>query len=54
MLATDGLLKYTSSERILAVCREHPPEVATQKLIELVRYPSGALPDDVTIIVSEI
>lgn len=54
LLATDGLLKYTSAERINAACREHATEVAAKRLIELVRYPSGALPDDVTVIVSEI
>lgn len=54
LLATDGLLKYTSAERINAACREHAAEVAAQRLIELVRYPSGALPDDVTVILSEI
>lgn len=54
LLATDGLLKYTSAERINAACREHPTDVAAQRLIELVRYPSGALPDDVTVIVSEL
>jgi PPM family protein phosphatase len=47
LLATDGLL-----ERIIAVCREQPTDVAAQRLVELVRYPSGALPDDVTIILS--
>jgi serine/threonine protein phosphatase PrpC len=54
LLATDGLLKYTSPERVNTVCREHPADVAAQRLIELVRYPSGALPDDVTVIVSNI
>ena len=54
LLATDGLFKYTSAARIIATCRECPPEVAAQRLIELVRYPSGALPDDVTIIVSPL
>lgn len=54
LLATDGLLKYTSPEQIIAICREHPTDVAAQRLIELVRYPSGALPDDVTIIVTDI
>ena len=50
LLATDGLLKYTSPERILTVCRNHGPSEVPQKLIELVRYPSGALPDDVMVI----
>jgi len=50
LLATDGLLKYTSSERIITVCREHKPSEVPRRLIELVRYPSGALPDDATVI----
>ena len=50
LLATDGLLKYTSAERITETCRQSPTETAAQRLIELVRYPSGALPDDVTLI----
>jgi serine/threonine protein phosphatase PrpC len=54
LLATDGLLKYTSAEKITAVCREHPTEIAAQRLIELVRYPSGAFPDDVTVILGEL
>ncbi len=38
----------------MTVCRDHPPDAAAQRLIDLVRYPSGALPDDVTIIVSPL
>jgi serine/threonine protein phosphatase PrpC len=52
LLATDGLLKYTSAERIIATCREKPAELAARRLIDLVRYQSGALPDDVTIILT--
>jgi serine/threonine protein phosphatase PrpC len=52
LLATDGLLKYTSAEKIVGACRQQPPDVAAQRLIELVRYASGALPDDVTVILS--
>ena len=52
LLATDGLLKYTSAERIIATCRAHSTELAAQRLIELVRYASGALPDDVTLILT--
>jgi serine/threonine protein phosphatase PrpC len=52
LLATDGLLKYTSAERIITICREHPTDIAAQRLIELVQYPSGALPDDVTVIIA--
>jgi serine/threonine protein phosphatase PrpC len=51
LLATDGLLKYTSPERIMTTCRESaPPAEIVRHLIELVRYKSGALPDDVTVI----
>jgi serine/threonine protein phosphatase PrpC len=51
LLATDGLLKYTSPERIMTTCRESaPPHEIARRLIELVRYQSGALPDDVTAI----
>jgi len=54
LLATDGLLKYTSTERIVETCRLHPTELAAQRMIELVRYPSGALPDDVTLILTKL
>lgn len=54
LLATDGLLKYTSTECILRVCREHPAADAAQLLIGLVRYASGALPDDVTVILASL
>jgi len=54
LLATDGLLKYTSAERIVEACRANPEEQAIQRLIGLVRYPSGALPDDVTIILTKL
>lgn len=50
LLATDGLLKYTSSERIVTVCRDEMASHVPRRLIKLVRYPSGALPDDVTVI----
>jgi len=52
LLATDGLLKYASAERISETCRQHPTVSAAQRFIELVRYPSGALPDDVTLILT--
>ncbi len=54
LLATDGLLRYTSAERIIETCRQHPTESAAQRLIELVRYASGALPDDVTLILTKL
>jgi serine/threonine protein phosphatase PrpC len=54
LLATDGLLKYASAESIVMTIREHPIELAPHKLIELVRYPSGVLPDDVTLILTAL
>lgn len=53
LMATDGLFKYTSPKQVVTACREHPTDVAARKLIQLVRYPSGALPDDVTIILGD-
>lgn len=50
LLATDGLLKYTSSERIVETCRGSSAENSAPALIQLVRYQSGSLPDDVTLI----
>jgi hypothetical protein len=43
LLATDGLLKYASAERIANVCRQQKQAEAARALIELVRYPSGVL-----------
>jgi len=54
LLATDGLLKYASPESIIRICAEYPVELAVQRLIELVRYASGALPDDVTLILTDL
>lgn len=54
LLATDGLLKYTSAERIIKTCREYPADEAAPQLIELVRYPSGGLPDDITLILTKL
>jgi serine/threonine protein phosphatase PrpC len=50
LIATDGLFKYTSPEKIENVCQVDAPETVASRLIELIRYPSGALPDDITII----
>lgn len=50
LLATDGLFKYTSPERIENLCRVTAPQIVPKQLIELVRYASGALPDDITVV----
>jgi serine/threonine protein phosphatase PrpC len=54
LLATDGLLKYASGSQIVEVCRARDDEGCAAKLIELVRYPSGRLPDDVTVILATL
>ena len=50
LLASDGLLKYTSQEKIAATILAADLNSAAIKLIELVRYQSGALPDDVSVL----
>ena len=50
LLATDRLLRYTGPERIIAICRNDDGSQVPRRLIELVRYTSGALPDEVTVI----
>lgn len=52
LLSTDGLVKYTSAERIVGVMRTTPFDDLPRALIELVRPPSGRLPDDVAVIVA--
>ena len=54
LLATDGLLKYAPVGRIAEICRGFKYEDCTQRLIDLVRYPSGGLPDDVTLILASL
>jgi serine/threonine protein phosphatase PrpC len=53
LLATDGLLKYTSASRIVEACSQSC-EAAVQQLLNLVRYPSGAFPDDVSVILANL
>jgi PPM family protein phosphatase len=49
LLATDGLLKYAAPERIATALQGADLDVVAANLVALVRYPSGALPDDVGI-----
>ena len=49
LVATDGLLKYTSRELIAGVVQNTAIAELPAALVKLVRYPSGALPDDVAI-----
>ena len=50
LVASDGLLKYSSPERIASVALTGEVEVSAQNLVQLVRYASGALPDDVSVL----
>jgi serine/threonine protein phosphatase PrpC len=52
LVASDGLLKYSSMEKISAIAVGPDLEESSQKLVQLVRYPSGALPDDVSILLA--
>lgn len=52
LVASDGLLKYASLETIAATVLEVNLDAAAQKLVDLVRYRSGNLPDDVSILLA--
>ena len=50
LLATDGLLKYGQRDRIAVLARGADLQVAVRQLADLPRLRSGALPDDVGVI----
>jgi len=50
LLATDGLLKYARRDRIAAVALGPDLQMAAYALADLPRLRSGALPDDVGVI----
>jgi serine/threonine protein phosphatase PrpC len=52
LVATDGLLKYTSPEKICETIRRHPGEEGAKLLIDLVRLKSGSLQDDVALVLA--
>ncbi|MDB6016243.1 MAG: hypothetical protein JWR19_732 [Pedosphaera sp.] len=51
LLASDGLLKYTSQENICKAVTQNNLNTVAKALIDLVRHPSGSLPDDVCVVV---
>ena len=53
LFATDGLFKYAAPKAICDVVRTTPLDETPAKLIELVRYASGQLPDDIAVIVAK-
>ena len=50
VVATDGLWKYLSGTRIAKLARTRPLEAAVAALVDSVRLRSGALQDDVAIV----
>jgi len=52
LLASDGLLKYTSQQKIADTIATTDFESMAEKLIALVRYQSGASPDDVSVLLA--
>jgi PPM family protein phosphatase len=51
LLASDGLFKYTTTERICALATRGSVAEATNALADCVRLPSGALQDDVAVVI---
>jgi serine/threonine protein phosphatase PrpC len=52
LIATDGLIDYTSPEKIVAAARGSDLQAAPRALIDLVRLRSGDLQDDVAVMVA--
>lgn len=52
LLASDGLIKYTPQQKILEVVRNLEPLEACAQLLRLPELRSGALPDDVGVVVA--
>jgi serine/threonine protein phosphatase PrpC len=51
LLASDGLVKYATAERICALATQGAVEEAARALANCVRLPSGALQDDVAVVI---
>jgi serine/threonine protein phosphatase PrpC len=54
IIATDGLWKYMSRDRIAKAAAVRPLDTAAASLIDGVRLKSGALQDDVAVVVCEL
>lgn len=52
LLASDGLLKYTSAAQIGRSIDPHDLDGSARRLVDLLRLRSGALPDDVAIVLA--
>lgn len=54
LLASDGLTKYTSPEKIAEIIEQDDLNKAADELLDEVRYASGAYPDDVSFIMARL
>lgn len=54
LLGSDGLFKYAPSHRIETIALDGPVETAAEALTCCVRLPSGALHDDVAVILAAV
>jgi PPM family protein phosphatase len=54
LLGSDGLFKYAAPKRIREAALDPDLERAADRLVELVRLPSGALQDDVAVILCRV
>ena len=54
VVASDGLWKYMKQSRIVTAASLRPLHVAAANLVDGVRLPSGALQDDVAIVLCEV
>jgi PPM family protein phosphatase len=52
LVASDGLFKYADGDSICAVARGEDLAAAAERLVDLVRLPSGSLPDDVAVLLA--
>ena len=50
LVASDGLLRYAKPEAIARIASSADLDAAAKQLVELVRFPSGELPDDVSVV----
>jgi len=54
VVGTDGLFKYAGAASIRRTVLEARPELACQRLVDLVRLPNGTLQDDVGVVVFDL
>jgi serine/threonine protein phosphatase PrpC len=52
LVASDGLLKYAGRDHIASAVQAMDLDEASRNLVALVRYPSGTLPDDTSILLA--